>query len=275
MLFIKQSMTTSITDKTYKKLAIQVSLNGLSFCVFDTLSGKAVALQNIHFNSFQRSEKIEDLFAAAFREHGELRGSYDEITIIHSNNLSTFVPTALFDEEFLGSYLQYNTKVFETDFFTFDVLPNYEMNNVYIPYVHLNNFFIDQYGSFEYKHANSILVSKLLDLSNNDGERKMFVHLSESHFEIVVVQNRKLQLYNSFDYKTPEDFIYFILFTAEQLQLNPENFRLELLGRIEATDDFYQIAYKYVRNAALFDVSEPSNLFTEKENREHFILLHS
>jgi hypothetical protein len=26
-----------ITQKTYKKLSIQVSLNGLSFCVFDTL----------------------------------------------------------------------------------------------------------------------------------------------------------------------------------------------------------------------------------------------
>jgi hypothetical protein len=185
------------------------------------------------------------------------------------------VPTALFDEEFLGSYLQYNTKVFETDFFTFDALDKYEMNNVYIPYVNMNNFFIDQYGSFEYKHANSVLVSKLLDLSKNNEERKMFVHVSESHFEIIVVQNQKLHLFNSFEYKTPEDFIYYILFTAEQLQLNPENFKLELLGAIVETDAFYQIAYKYIRNISLFDVSDFTNNFTEKENREHFILLHS
>lgn len=265
----------SITDKTYKKLAIQVSLNGLSFCVFDTLSGKPVVLHNIHFDSFQRSAKIEDLFASVFREHPELSHKYDEIEILHSNNLSTFVPTALFDEEFLGSYLQYNTKVFETDFFTFDALDKYEMNNVYIPYVNMNNFFIDQYGSFEYKHANSVLVSKLLDLSKNNEERKMFVHVSESHFEIIVVQNQKLHLFNSFEYKTPEDFIYYILFTAEQLQLNPENFKLELLGAIIETDAFYQIAYKYIRNISLFDVSDFTNNFTEKENREHFILLHS
>jgi len=106
----------SITDKAYKKLAIQVSLNGLSFCVFDTLSAQPMVLQNIHFDNFQRSAKIEDLFASVFREHPELSHKYDEIVIIHSNNLCAFVPTALFDEEFLGSYLQYNTKVFETDF---------------------------------------------------------------------------------------------------------------------------------------------------------------
>jgi hypothetical protein len=139
----------------------------------------------------------------------------------------------------------------------------------------MNNFFIDQYGSFDYKHANSILVSKLLDLSKNNEERKMFVHVSESHFEIVVVQNQKLHLFNSFEYKTSEDFIYYILFTAEQLQLNPEHFKLEFLGAIVETDAFYQIAYKYIRNVSLFDVSEFTNTFTEKENREHFILLHS
>lgn len=268
-------MSTSITDKTYKKLTIQVSLNGLSFCVFDTLSTDPMVLHHIHFDSFQRSAKIEDLFASVFRENPELKHRYDEIVVIHSNNLSTFVPTALFDEEFLGSYLQYNTKVFETDFFTFDALDKYEMNNVYIPYVNMNNFFIDQYGSFEYKHANSILVSKLLDISKNNEERKMFVHVSETHFEIVVVQNQKLQLYNSFEYKTPEDFIYYILFTAEQLQLNPEHFRLEFLGTIVESDALYQISYKYIRNVALFDVLEFKNNFTEKENREHFILLHS
>ena len=96
----------SITDKTYKKLAIQVSLNGLSFCVFDTLNTNPIVLQHIHFDSFQRSAKIEDLFASVFRENPELKLRYDEIVVIHSNNLSTFVPTALFDEEFLGSYLQ-------------------------------------------------------------------------------------------------------------------------------------------------------------------------
>jgi len=268
-------MSTSITDKTYKKLAIQVSLNGLSFCVFDTLTQKPLVLQNIHFNTFQRSNKIEDLFATVFAENPELTNKYDEILIIHSNNLSTFVPKPLFDEEFLGSYLQYNTKVFETDFFTFDELPNYEMNHVYIPYVNMNNFFIDQYGSFDYKHANTILVSKLLDFSKNKEELQFFVHVSESHFEIVVVQNQQLYLYNSFEYKTPEDFIYYILFTAEQLQLNPESFKLALLGSISEDDALFQIAYKYIRNVALFDMSDWNNSLTEAENREHFILVQS
>lgn len=266
---------SSVIDKMYQKLAIQVSLNGLSFATFDTLLNKPLTLQKIDLGKVNVTTQIEELFGEAFQKHPELKADYDEVVIIHNNNLSTFVPTALFDEEYLGSYLQFNTKVFETDFFAYDELGNYEMNNVYIPYVNMNNYFIDQFGTFDYKHANTVLVNKLLDLSKNNTAQQMFVHVSDTHFEIVVIQNQKLQLYNSFEYKTPEDFIYYILFTAEQLQLNPESFKLELLGKIAEGDALYEIAYKYVRNTNLFDVCFMQSDLSEAENREHFILLHS
>jgi hypothetical protein len=270
-------MNSSITEKKYKKLSIQVSLTGLSFCCFDTLNNTIVSLNEAHFDSFHKATKIEELFTDAFRDFPELKDSYDEILIIHNNNLSTFVPTPLFDENFLGSYLQYNTKVFETDFFAFDEIPNYQMNAVYIPYVNINNFFIDRFGSFEYKHANSILVKTLLDLSKNNDEKKMIVHFNPGHFEIMVIQNQKLLLFNSFDYQTPEDFIYYLLFTAEQLNMNPESFKLELLGSIAEEDEFYAIAFKYIRNVSILDVTDlqKNNTFSTAQNQKHFILFHS
>jgi len=271
------SINATITDKKYKKLSIQVSLTGLSFSIFDTLTHTIVSVKEVVFDSFHKATKIEDLFAKAFLDSPELKDPYDEILVIHNNNLSTFVPVALFDENFLGSYLQYNTKVFDTDFFAFDEISNYQMNAVYIPYVNINNFFIDQFGSFDYKHANSILVTKLLDASKNNDDKKMIVNFNQNHFEIVVVQNQKLLLFNSFDYQTAEDFIYYLLFTAEQLNMNPESFKLELLGTIAEEDDFYKMAYKYIRNISFFDVVDlqKSNAFTAAQNQKHFILFNS
>jgi hypothetical protein len=54
----------------------------------------------------------------------------------------------------------------------------------------------------------------------------MFVHINTGHFEIIV--GTKTNLF-TFDYKTPEDFLYYILFTAEQLNLNPK-LPIELIG---------------------------------------------
>ncbi|UQD57068.1 DUF3822 family protein [Flavobacterium sp. K5-23] len=270
-------MNTNITDKKYKKLSIQVSLNGLSFCCFDSLNHTILSVKEVQFDTFDKTIKIEELFADAFRENPELKDSYDEILVIHNNNLSTFVPAPLFDENFLGSYLQYNTKVFKTDFFAFDEISNYSINAVYIPYVNINNFFIDQFGSFDYKHANSVLVTKLLDASKNNDDKKMIVNFNPGHFEIIVIQNQKLLLFNSFDYQTPEDFIYYLLFVAEQMSMNPESFKLELLGTISKEDDFYTIAYKYIRDVSFYDVSDlqKTNSFTTAQNLKHFILFNS
>lgn len=269
--------STNITEKKYAKLVMQIGLDGFSYCFIDTLQKSVSAFNAINFSNYPKSSRVEDHYSMAFRADPILSQTYDEVVVLHRNSLNTFVPKAIFDEDFLGSYLQYNTKVFETDFFTSDELINYEMQNVYIPYVNINNFLIDQFGTFDYRHANTVLVSRLLEISKNNDEKQVFVHFGDSKFEIVIVQNQKLLLFNSFDFSTKEDFIYYLLFTAEQLSLNPEIFKLQLLGDISRENEYFQIAYKYVRNVSLFDVSDIklNNTFSFAENLKHYILFQS
>mgnify|MGYP000967435394 CR=1 FL=1 len=104
-----------------------------------------------------------------------------------------------------------------------------------------------------------------------------FPFFSKNKFEIIVVQNQKLLLFNSFDFVTKEDFIYYLLFTTEQLNLNPENFKVQLLGVISEDSELFEIAYKYVRNVSILDVSniENNNDLSKADNLKHFILLQS
>jgi len=263
-----------ITQKTYKKLSIQVSLNGLSFCVFDLFTHKILHTTAL---SFEKNTVIEEQLWRAYVDHSILSNSYDEIIVLHNNNLNTFVPNSLFDVNFLASYLQYNTKVFETDFFTFDAILPYEMNNVYVPFVNINNFLLDQHESFDYKNSNSVLVKKIVDYSKNKEEKQVFVHVQPATFEIIVVKNQELLLFNSFSYATPQDFIYYLLFTCEQLQLNPETILVQVLGNCDEENPNFKIAYQYIRNCSLLDVSQIATAFDVTENavRNHFILYHS
>ena len=259
----------------HSKLIILVSTNSLSFVCKNSENNTFENLRKIRFENHQKTNKIEDLLVEVFNSNKELTKSYNDVLVLHSNNLSAFVPTELFDEDYLASYLQFNTKVFETDFFTFDSLVPHKINNVYIPYVNMNNFFIDHFGTFTYKHSSTILVAELLEISKKYSNKTMFVAVSEAHFEIVVAQNEHLLFYNSFEYQTPEDFIYYLLFTAEQLQLNTETFDLQLLGDISEDSTLFKIAHKYVRNTTLLECDISKNNFSDAEYRQHFILLNS
>ncbi|MBC7440654.1 MAG: DUF3822 domain-containing protein, partial [Flavobacterium sp.] len=59
--------------------------------------------------------------------------------------------------------------------------------------------------------------------------------------------------------------------------LNPENFKLQLLGEISKESAFFEIAFKYIRNISLLDVSElqQHNEFSNNQNLKHFILFQS
>jgi hypothetical protein len=101
----------------------------------------------------------------------------------------------------------------------------------------------------------------------------MYINIETSHFEIITAANNALKFYNRFDYNTKEDFIYYLLFTAEQLELNPEEFPLILMGAIDESDERYKIVYKYIRNVSI--LSSDAMLYSNGSNSNHFTLLNS
>lgn len=267
-------MHLDITQKTYKKLSFEVAPTGLSFCVIDMLSQQIVLYKNYEIDTKQ---VVEEALWKIFVENPILAERYDEIVVLHNSNLNTFVPTSLFDPNHLGSYIQYDCKVFETDYFAYDYLDTYELNNVFIPYTEINNYLLDHYDTFDYKNCNSIFVKKTLDYSKNKDFKQVWVHFQKDRFEIVVTKNQQLLLFNTFLYQTLEDFIYYLLFTFEQLQLNPEVVPLQFVGAISEENEFFKIAYRYIRNCSILDVGQLAATLKveEKDILRHFILFHS
>jgi hypothetical protein len=70
--------------------------------------------------------------------------------------------------------------------------------------------------------------------------------------DITVLGQKKLLFYNSFQFTTKEDFIYYLLFTLEQLRLDTESVKLRLFGDIEESDEIYTICYEYIQHLSIF-----------------------
>jgi hypothetical protein len=99
----------------------------------------------VHFDSFHKEIKIEDLFSNAFRDYPELKETYDDVLIIHIT-ICLLCSCPLFDENFMGVICNTIPRFLKL-IFAHDEISNYQINSVYIPYVNMNNFFIDQFGT--------------------------------------------------------------------------------------------------------------------------------
>jgi Protein of unknown function (DUF3822) len=267
----------NIDQSEYIELSIQVSLSGLSFCILNTFSNTFTFYKHVVFNKRLNPSIVLDKIIYYFNTETPLQQSFNTVRVVHDNELSALVPKPLLNEDYLADYLKFNSKILRTDFITYDEILANESVNVYVPYVNINNYLYERFGAFEFKHFSTIVIENILALEKNAVATKMYVHVSHKHFEIIVLENNKLNLYNTFDYVTKEDFIYYILFTAEQLQLNPEEFPLVLLGHVTKEDSLFEIAYKYIRNVSLLEPQTTREINEKIESGlEHdFILLNS
>ncbi len=262
----------NISDKNLV-LSIQAGLSGLSFFVLDRFSEIIVDVIVENFSKQQTPDQLLKAVKTAFDRNDSLQQSFSKVQIIHDNEMQTLVPSALFEEAHLSDYLKYNTKIFKTDFITYDVIQNKDAMLVYIPFVNINNYIFERFGSFEYKHSATVLIDKILQLEKNNNQKKLYINIQQTHFELIALDGNSFQLFNRFEYKTREDFIYYILFTAEQLDFNPENFKCILMGAVEDNDELFSIAYKYIRHVSLLPISNMR--YNQNNSTQNFTLLNS
>ncbi len=266
--------TTSKENTSQKKLSIQVRLDGLSFCILDSGSGNISWYKKVRFPKEHNPVKALQEIETMYKNEKALQDNIKDVKLLFSNELYSTVPSEFFIEENASGYLKFNTKILGTDVVESDRI-NEELVNVYIPYTNITNYFFERYGEFEFTHNASELIKAALELSPM--ETTLYLQNFEGYYDLVVIKEGSLLLCNTFNYDTPQDFIYYLLFTAEQLELDPAKFKLILLGDITSEMEVYKIAYTYIKN---IDLLEPrfeklQESYGLKFQREEFLLLRS
>ncbi|SDB41482.1 Protein of unknown function [Flavobacteriaceae bacterium MAR_2010_188] len=267
-----------MNDINNKALSIQVSLNGLSICIKNTLDHKIEYLSSIAFERSETPYKVQDYLEAELDKYVFKNKSFHSVFLVHRNELSTFVPQEYFQEENLADYLKFNAKILRSDFLSYDNIEDNKSVNVYVPLVNINNLVIDRFGEFIYKHSSTVLIETLFKLYFEPSKPKIFINAEQGSFEMVVFDQQKLVFYNMFEFSTPEDLSYYILFTMEQLNLSVEKTILRFIGGVDRNDANFEIIYKYVRDVDILE-SDLNLKFADEIDiatiNDHYILINS
>ena len=267
-----------MTKNNIKELSIQIHLNGLSFCILNRSSNSVEFLKTIAFDHKLNPSSILNHLKEELSSNTIFSEDFDAVLVIHQNELATLVPTELFDKNHKADYLKFNTKILRTDFISQDEMLENNSINVYVPYVNVNNYIFETFGEFVYKHASTILVDSILQKIKTIESPEVYINVNSSSLELLVVEKKKLLLFNVFEYHSKEDFIYYILFVFEQLQLDTETTIVNLSGSINKDDDLYNMLYTYVRHIAFVETDfsfKFSNEIDSEKLHHHYLILNS
>jgi hypothetical protein len=263
----KVSQVNSFVDESFDikrlndfKLVIVIGSDGMRLTVFDKSSNKYIAFEYYSFQNAFNPAIISDLLEAASKSSKVMSHRYKNVTCLVENNLSTLVPEALFEADRKKTYLKFNTELEGDELIMIDNIASLGAKNIFAVPFSIKAKADAMFSNVEYHHFSSPLIDGLMIQSKNIAKKQVFVHVQASHFEVLVIEGKKLLFYNSFNHHSAEDFMYYLLFVCEQLHLNPETQEMILLGEIERNSAIFNLVQKYVRNIKLGSRNENAEM---------------
>ncbi len=243
---LDETLDINIT-KSYS-LSIQIDLNGFSFCLLDTIRNKYVALR--HYSYDHLAEDPGKNIRAVFEQDEFLKQEFKGSKMIYTTRQSTLVPEPLFNKENVKDYFSFNHSPNGNQYgIFFNHLKHAGAYVVFAVPEHVTSVVQEYLPSVKIFHQSVPLIENIfMNRRNRKDQGIAYLNVSEKLFDIVVIDDKKLNLHNCFSFHDENDLLYFTLYVFEQLKLDPGDTEIILSGRITKTMKQYEVLKKYIRN---------------------------
>ncbi|MBK5284286.1 MAG: DUF3822 family protein [Bacteroidia bacterium] len=226
-------------------LSVMLGNADISWCVLDRKRNKVLVLkskpadENLMGVSLAQLLKTDETLAGV---------QYRSVHVSVVNRFSTLIPAGLFEKGDEEKYIKFNATI-EGNMIAYSDKLKAEaiVNSFYMPEA-LAETVRKNFGYAVLHHFSTPLIEGILMSSSSSSEKKVFLHLQNKSCEIIVTQGKKLVLYNSFPCSEVQECVYYVMFVAEQLNLNHPTLELNLLGEIVKNSAVENLLSQYIGN---------------------------
>ncbi len=258
--YVNQQLSEQKFDSL--SLSIQITINEVSFCVTDTKTENYLAIFNYTLAEKTDTNSLLEFFNQIFENQVLLNKTFTEVNVSFKNNTATLVPAELYDNEQLESYLAF-IKLDNIAEYTIstDFIKEIDAYNIYALPKTIEKTVLSKFTNAKFVHqSTSFIKSIFINNSNLLNNNKVFVNKSNNEFELCIFKQAKFKLYNSFQFKTDEDFLYYLLFAMKQFECEPAQTEIVLTGKIAEQSSIHQLLKKYIAIVSFASTNCSNNL---------------
>ncbi len=231
------------------ELSIQLSPDGFLFCLFHPELNKYLSYESIKLNGVNSETDYADKFEQTVHSNEWLSRSFNSVRVLYENTTSTIIPSSLYSQADKDLYARFNFSLPENNACHSDFINSIDAYLIY----HMSKSLTKRIEHLFPKHKlNStsahLIEALLINYKNVGSEKRMFVNVKNAFLDIAIIEDKQVLFFNTFAYQSTEDFIYYIIFVIEQLNINPENIDLTFSGIIDKKSKLFETAYTYIRN---------------------------
>jgi hypothetical protein len=203
------------------EISVQISLNGLSFCVITKSDSTIRAFRSYRFKNAVMLEDILNETQEILLKDDLIHLTYNKAKAIFINRKSTIVPDEFFNPDMVKQIMEFNQPVDELDEVHFNSLEQIKSKLIFTFPTYLAGMLTHHFKKIEFYNQAFPLIQLLDDFPGSTRDFKIAINLNREFFDMVVMTNNNLKLSNNYLYVSSTDLLYFILFVCKQLGINP------------------------------------------------------
>ena len=236
-----------IQSKTFQyHLSIQADLDGVCFSILDKESNRYLLFRKYSYSLSHDPEIQLKNVDQAFSTDEFLQSGYSTVSFIYLTRKSTLVPGVFFDESNIRTYFEFNHSLNEYDEIHYNYISEIEGYNIFTIPSDLSNFIYSKHKNVKYFHqATPLIHSVIAGLHELSG---IHINLNRDFFDIVVIENSRLRLYNTFQYQNDTDLLYFVLYVIKQLKIDIASVITTICGEQCDKPAYYNALKEYIPN---------------------------
>lgn len=235
-------------------LSIQISLDGFSFSVCDSISNKFIYLSH---KSLTENAGLVEQIKATLNSEKSLNLSYKNVYIALDLKPSTLVPKVLFNEEKKHVYYAKNYKIEPNSSIIADEIKLYDSVNLYTVDDGLLQLLNTHFGTPKISHFNSIKTQFITN--NTDVKHTVYLTIRDTKFSITVLNAKTIVLQNSYSYSNVDEFLYFFLYCFNQLNLDQLSTSVEIDGILPKHSTLVKELERFIKNVSFANWPESHN----------------
>ena len=230
------------------ELSIQVSLNGFSFCVKDSSRNMFIALGS---TPFEKSVVLTDDWLQQVswitNQYDWLKKQFRKVIISYESPEFTVVPNKYFEASKAKSLLELSFPIHELNEIRFNDIDSEKVCIYSIPYS-LTNGFLSVYKNAKFVSSGCVSLNSLLSVSIKKDKPQLHITFFDSFAVLNVVKESILCHSGSIQLINSEDTTYHIANIAKQLELNPMDINITLVGKAEYHNELYMLLSRFFGN---------------------------
>ncbi len=229
-------------------LSIQVSLDGFSFCILDTIQKKYVLLRHFPL-SVKKPQFLTGKVRDIYETEEVLNKGFKSVSISYNDPKATIVPSSFSDETHLQQIINLNQFHERNEETASCRIKSFLQDIVFSYPEELRTFFDSKYSEYHFFHSTYPLLNATIQQKGKAG-KTIVLNFSKKYFHIIFIE-KDIRLFNSFFYKTENDFLYHTLNICKNLEFDAEKDEVLVGGMVAGDSDYIRQLKKYLLHVNL------------------------